>query len=251
MRSGTSSRAVFFVVFAAIAAPQLFAFTVAPARLYLDLPAGAHDEQTITIRDIDPATASVSIDSFELDRDGTPHRGVVRERSGVEWIAISRDPAGMARLMIDVPRSAEGSYWSAVVVTATGSAVNGRTVAARIVVPVVVTVAGSEVRKVSIDALTAERADGEVIVKALVSNRGNSAARAPIVVALEQDGIEIATAGDTEVLLLPGYERAVQFRFRIEERDATAAVMSLRYGSGAAEVATSTCAVRGGRQKNA
>ncbi|HEY3053950.1 MAG TPA: hypothetical protein VGK04_11250 [Thermoanaerobaculia bacterium] len=224
MRSGTFSRAALLIVLAIGVRPAV-AFTVAPAHLYLDVAAGAHEERTIALHDVNPPVM-VSLGPFVIDPDGQPRRGGDNERSGVRWIVAVSDDEGMIRVVIDPPAGARGSYWSAVAISSRSDQIT-----TRIVVPVVVTILGTESRAITVQTMSAEAGEGEVMISAIARNDGNTAVRVPLLITLESDQVEVASADIDEILLLPGMTRRIKVHIQHEtcKKERLTAILAIRY----------------------
>jgi hypothetical protein len=236
MRSGTFSRAAFLIVLAIGVRPAV-GFTVAPAHLYLEIAAGAHEERGIVVNDLQGAVPVISAEPFTIETDGRPRRDGQNDHSGVGWIVAVPDGAGSIRIVVDVPADARGSYWSAVTI-----ATDSNEITTRVVVPVIVTVAGTESGFAAVEAITASAGEDEVVISAVVRNGGNSVVRAPLLITLQKDDVEIGSAEIDPILLLPGATRVVKARMRLNnpEESPIVATLWMRYGS---EIISKKCAV--------
>jgi hypothetical protein len=227
-----------------------------PTRLYESVAPGTAIERTLRVTAASEDTVNVSVEAipFVLDVNGRPSHAPARGRALGDWLHIETSASSVdpqhpltVKVRVDVPATARGTYWTAVMIewtsrvsAADGSAVNA---VVRFAVPVVITATGTEERHAEIDDVAGSLEADTLTMVARIHNSGNTALHAPVVFAIEKDEgggarLELASATTATVLLLPGASRLVTMRIARPKADLRGVVIAAfyRYGSATSEV---------------
>lgn len=241
MTSGSCDRAQrFLLVLLALALPASAEMSVRPARL--DLTAAAGEAITTTLA-VAPASPSVSIEPFHIDPEGNPHLGHANGANDLSsWITVQADGDEL-QIRVAVPREARGTYWCAIVVADVAPRGSGAKIVTRMIVPLFVTVEGTEERRVGIHDLRAVQNGNDVIVSAELHNEGNTVVRVPHFIALENESADVELAADVRepVLILPRGSRRIVAR--LSASVAAIAAVYATFGETTREQVQRRCAV--------
>lgn len=235
-----------------------------PANFYLNAAAGSVVEAQLTLfPTASDFAVAISLSPFTIDDHGQPRICRCRsDRALVEWTDLSVNRLlllpgnrNVVTIRIAVPPTAEGTYWSAVLIDGdVASPVGGvgASVRPRLAIPVFISVEGTDFADVKLGQLAAFRdSDGSVVVSGTVRNSGNTLVHAPLILAVEDDPdsspVELASVENAVITVLPGGKRV--FRLRIAGEFAAARALRVtawvRFGSAPAAVAEGSCAVTG------
>lgn len=238
---------------------------VGPARIEMDLAPGESRTVTISVNNTDPAVSSykLSVTSFRLSETGdvsfdAPASEPFPPKSFIEVsperLDLEGETGGSARVRVTAPATASGTIWGGILVTipseARASKGLGVVTEPQVLVPVYVTVRGTESRAARVTSFDAVRdAKGRFHFRATLKNEGNTLLRPSGTWLLEQK----TPAGDVELLVVPfagdpvfpGQARKFEGEGegKVPEGELVASVF-FDYGVAKGSVATSSGAVR-------
>jgi hypothetical protein len=207
----------------------------------------------------------VTLLDFSRDEDGrVVERPLGGEpRSGRTWLEADRTEFTSpetgrveVRITARIPADAKGSYWALAALESLppkpklgmGMAIQ---MVPRVVVPIVVTVAGTERRLVKIGGVTATKGEGGVDAVCEIENTGNTAVLVSGAFTLERGAgsgpaEEVAEAPVTAVTSLPGLKLRIRKTLPVPVPNASYAVRAiLRYGPDPADVTESATTIEG------
>jgi hypothetical protein len=203
-----------------------------PSRIYRSVQAGTTVTEIVRVHGA-ADDASITTMPFVLSAEGKPAHRETGDRDLQRFMHVEQID-GEVRVRIDVPSTAKGTYWAAVVIEMVSSLDPVR-VRIRLAIPVVITVEGTAHARCALaDVIAMPRGD-ELEITARIENSGDVGVNAPVVFAIEKDGVEVASVESDSVLLLPGSARIVTVR--MPRVDGGEVVAMYRYGPEAGQIA--------------
>ena len=200
---------------------------VQPNAIYTTIAAGAEARTAIKVTCAEHAGERLRVDvvAFSLDVSGTPVPSRAEEHAiDVAERDVTLDANGKAEVEVRLhERGEHASFWSAVRIEM-DSPQPGPRVA--VVVPVFVTVEGTESPRLEVESMNAVWSNGGITVTAMLHNTGNVVLRLPVTFAIERGADELASDETPPVVILPGARRVVEARLAVAGGNAPALMAS-------------------------